>query len=95
MPDSQLQLAWCIAAWRPRFTEYLHRYVNSLLEEATSDSAKQKKLATAEHYVGQVVNAAIADGLDVRGVKVSDEPFLDIGTPETLSVAMRRFLPNH
>jgi glucose-1-phosphate thymidylyltransferase len=67
---------WGIAVWRASFTEYMHRYL-----------ARRRPLAAAhpELHVGQVIQAAATAGLDVRGIRVSDEPFLDIGMPENLA----------
>jgi hypothetical protein len=39
-----------------------------------------------------VIQAAIENGLRVNAIPVSDEPFLDIGTPEGLTLALKRFL---
>ena len=38
-----------------------------------------------------VLQAAIREGMRVDGVVVSDEPYLDIGTPEGLARALKRF----
>jgi len=38
----------------------------------------------AELFIGNVVQAAIKNGLRVHGVKVSEQPFLDIGTWDDL-----------
>jgi hypothetical protein len=38
-----------------------------------------------------VIQAAIREGMRSEGVEVSDEPYYDIGTPEGLSRAIRRF----
>ena len=71
---------WGIAIWTPRFTEYMHCYLAAHLAVA----------ATKELYVGDVIRAALADGLRVEGVRVSDSPFIDIGTPDDLARAIER-----
>jgi len=72
---------WGLAAWRPRFTRFLHEYLTRI--GATSPGAGRLG-------VGDVVNAAIENGLGVGGEVVSDTPFLDIGTPDALEEAYRR-----
>ncbi|MCK5448274.1 MAG: dTDP-glucose pyrophosphorylase [Gemmatimonadetes bacterium] len=72
---------WALAAWRPRFTRFLHGYVAGL------DTMDMDGRSLG---VGDVVTAAIAKGLTVRGEVVSDVPFLDIGTPEALAEAYRK-----
>jgi dTDP-glucose pyrophosphorylase len=45
-----------------------------------------------EIFMGEAIQAAIEEGLRVRAVQVSGKPFLDVGTPEDLVTALRRFL---
>ncbi len=42
-----------------------------------------------ELFVGDVIQAAIHDGLQIQSLQVSKEPFLDIGTPDDLVRALR------
>ncbi|MDJ0947948.1 MAG: dTDP-glucose pyrophosphorylase [Alphaproteobacteria bacterium] len=76
-----LTRCWAIAAWRPTFTEFLHRYLRTLAERGRE----------AEHFVGHVILAAIDDGLRVVAEPVSDRPVIDVGTPDGL-VALQRGL---
>jgi len=79
---TQLRYTWAIAVWTPLFAQFLHDYV----------AARKTSPATQpEVSAGHVVQAAIEAGLRVEAVPVSDEPFVDIGTPEDLSRAVRRF----
>lgn len=73
----RLTHTWAYAMWRPCFTEFLHDAI------ATSTSAMR------ETYVGDILEAAIAAGFTVEGIVVSQQPFLDIGTPENLRAAMQ------
>jgi len=73
--ETHLIYSWTIAVWTPVFTEFMHNYLN-----AVKTSAAQEP----ELFVGDVVQAAIHDGLKVEGVHVSDEPYLDIGTADDL-----------
>jgi len=79
---TQLRYCWAITVWTPLFTQFLHDYV----------AARKTSPATQpEVAVGHVVQAAIKAGLRVEAAAVSDGPFVDIGTPEDLGRAVRRF----
>jgi glucose-1-phosphate thymidylyltransferase len=80
--QTQLRHTWGIAVWTPVFTHFMHEYL-----AVAKKSLSQKR----EVFVGDIVQAAIGDGLRVEAVYVSDEPFLDIGTPDDLIRAVRRF----
>jgi glucose-1-phosphate thymidylyltransferase len=82
--DCVLTETWGIAVWAPRFSAYLHGYLKTHL----SGAATAKEL-----FVGDVIRAAIADGLRVEAIRVSDSPFIDIGTPEDLARAVDRYHP--
>ena len=73
--ETHLIYSWTIAVWTPVFTRFMHEYLT-----ATKESAREHP----ELFVGDVVQAAIHDGLKVEGVHVSDEPYLDIGTADDL-----------
>lgn len=79
---TSLKYSWCIAVWSPAFTGFLHSYVRA-------ESTKAGELP--ECTVGSVIQAAIRDGVRVVGLVVSDQPYLDIGTPHGLAEAVSRF----
>jgi glucose-1-phosphate thymidylyltransferase len=72
---------WVLALWTPRFTEFLHEWV-------------QRPDSMAPHgrepFPSDVLLAAIDHGLTVTGMAVPEARPLDIGTPETLSRALAR-----
>ena len=74
--QTELKLTWGIAVWSPIFSRYMHNYLAS-----HQDAAKSKP----ELFVGNVIQAAIEEGMRVDGVRVSNTPYLDIGTREDLS----------
>ncbi len=80
---SSLRWTWGIALWTPCFSRYLHEYLKS-------HAPREKK--SRELFVGDVLQAAIRDGLLVDSVQVSSTPYLDIGTPEDLQRAIGRFI---
>ena len=79
---TKLSHSWCIAVWSPVFTNFLHAYVAERQPAAAGNP---------EVSVGNVLQAAIEAGLHVDALPVSAEPYLDIGTPEDLLRAVRRY----
>ncbi|MEM7218283.1 MAG: hypothetical protein AAF515_07965 [Pseudomonadota bacterium] len=75
---AELTHTWMLAVWRPRFTDFLHDFATEL-----GDGRGLGR----EAFIGDVVLAAQAAGLDVRGRIVSPEPALDAGTPAALARA--------
>ncbi len=70
--QSTLTRTWGVALWGPRFSQFMNEY---LKKNAQMPSLK-------ELFVGDIIVAAIQDGLHVKGVDVSESPYLDIGTVE-------------
>ena len=81
-PTTQLQQSWEIAVWTPVFTEFMHDYLTA-----------QKKLSSTppDLSVGHVIQAAIRHGMRTEGVEISDQPYCDIGTPDGMTRAIKRF----
>lgn len=77
-----LKLTWGIAVWRPSFTQFLYEYLSKL----------QRIEIGHEVHIGEVMNAAIHSGLSVVGEQVSNQPYLDIGTPDDLTRALEECL---
>jgi glucose-1-phosphate thymidylyltransferase len=80
--ETRLQYSWDVTVWTPVFTSFLHEYLSQRRACARTEP---------ELSVGHVIQAAVEKGLRVNAVPVSNEPFLDIGTPEGLTLALRRF----
>jgi len=80
--QTRLEYSWDVAVWTPVFTEFLRRY----LTETVGSAAQPPTLS-----VGHVIQAAIRRGLQTEAVIISNLPYCDIGTPEGLNTAMRRF----
>jgi glucose-1-phosphate thymidylyltransferase len=72
-PDRGLLYMWSIAAWSARFTDYLH------------DHLRLGANPSSEPYVGDVIQSAIRDGLDVRAECFPHGASIDLGTPEALA----------
>lgn len=78
---NKLRYTWSIALWRPQFSQYLSGWIKR--------QASSRPDGAGEQYVGDVIQAAIRDGFDVRAVRVSTLPALDAGTPPALAKARR------
>ena len=79
-PDSGLLFTWSIAVWGPDFSRYLHDFLRH------RGAGGEREL-----YVGDVIQAAIDDGMHVAATRFPEGSFLDIGTPEDLRQATARF----
>ncbi len=86
---TDLQYAWIIAIWMPSFTHFMHKYLASTLEKEEEDTNENNILKQGELFVGDVIQAAIENGMHVEGVLFSNSTCLDIGTPEDLVKAVR------
>jgi glucose-1-phosphate thymidylyltransferase len=75
---TNLRYTWGVAVWNPVFTEFMHRHVMK---------CKRSGGHSTELFVGDVIRTAIDEGLKVEAVHVSDQPYIDIGTPDDLSRA--------
>jgi len=82
---TNLQYAWEIAVWTPRFTRFMHNY---LIADAEKRRKHNDKSVDKELHVGHVFQAAIEGGLRIDSILFSDGSCLDIGTPEDLIRAM-------
>jgi glucose-1-phosphate thymidylyltransferase len=78
---TRLRYTWGIAAWTPVFTKYLHEKLRGFDTATFSEK---------ELFISDIVNFAIQDGLLVEAVRVSEKPFIDIGTPAGLARARAR-----
>jgi glucose-1-phosphate thymidylyltransferase len=77
---TELAHAWVAAAWAPVFSAYVHDFI----------AAGRGDDRRSELYVGDVLQAAIDDGLHVDSVTFPDGDFSDIGTPEGLLSALQQ-----
>ncbi len=80
---TELRYTWLIAVWKPTFTRFMHDYL-------AAASSKQPT-APRELFVGDVVQAAIDAGLRVEAERFEEGSAIDVGTPEDLRHAVRRY----
>ncbi len=90
-PRCQLSYAWIIAVWSPTFTHFMHTYLARMKRGEESRLEDNQAVGTEEIFIGDIVQAAIVDGLEVRGVLFPDRDCLDVGTSEDLMKAIRKF----
>jgi glucose-1-phosphate thymidylyltransferase len=70
-----LEFAWGCIVWRPEFTEHLHHCVSEL---NISDFA-------------YVMNLAIKKGMSLRGIKLPEGRYADLGTYEEIVALDKRY----
>jgi glucose-1-phosphate thymidylyltransferase len=78
--QSGLQYMWAIAVWTPRFSQFLHQFL-------------QSHAPGAELPIGNVIQAGIEAGLRVEAEPFPTGSYLDIGTPEDLARAIHQYTP--
>jgi glucose-1-phosphate thymidylyltransferase len=83
-PDkTHLIYTWQIAVWTPRFTRFMHDYISD--QERSFENNRDIK----ELFVGDVIQAAMQNNMEIDTVLFEDGNCLDIGTPEDLIKAVR------
>ena len=70
---------WVAAAWSPLFTDSLHQFLRS------TAFARDREI-----YVGDVLNAARSEGMNLVGATFARGWAIDIGTPSDYRAAWRR-----
>lgn len=76
---TDLTYMWGIGCWNATFTNFMSTYLQGL------STPKQ------EVVLGQVFQAAQAAGLNVRVLPLADGEYVDMGAPDDLVAAVRRF----
>jgi glucose-1-phosphate thymidylyltransferase len=75
-----LKWTWAFAVWTPRFTRFLVRWTETF-------EPRRARLGREPH-VGDVLGAALADGIEIDTLAAPEAHLLDVGTPETLARAL-------
>lgn len=79
--QTELKYMWAIAAWSPRFTQFLRDYLR-----------EDRQSSSQELPIGDVIQVAIDRGFIVQSEVFSDGSYLDIGTPDDLKQAVQMFI---
>jgi glucose-1-phosphate thymidylyltransferase len=77
--QTELMNTWGCACWSPEFSDFMHGYLES------------RTPPTSEVVLASVFRAALDGGLRLRGVYFDEGEYIDIGTPNDLADAVRRF----
>jgi glucose-1-phosphate thymidylyltransferase len=80
--ETSLHYTWGLAVWTPAFSQFMHDFL--IRHRPNMEENKNEASATQEIFLGNVIQAAIENGLKVEAVKISDKPYIDIGTPDNL-----------
>ncbi len=91
--DTHLDYAWETAVWTPVFSRFMHEYVSGrkkihMSSENTDDEKRENEL-----HVGDVLQAAIDQGMKTSSVLFKQGSCLDIGTSEDLQQAIQDNAP--
>lgn len=87
--QSNLRYSWCAAVWQPTFTQFMHQYLVAIEEKRSHNNSVE--LQRREIPIGDVIQAAIDNGLRVEAEVFDGAPYLDIGTPADLVQAVYSF----
>lgn len=90
--QSHLKYTWGVAVWRPEFTHYMHDFLAGARENPDILARLERAAQKSEIYMGDIIQSAIKSGLRADAVVVSEQPYLDIGTPQNLRKAMNAML---
>jgi glucose-1-phosphate thymidylyltransferase len=82
---TDLKYSWIFAVWTPAFTELMHAYLKRNANDYIEGLNKN------EIYLGHIVQHAIDEGLNVIGHAFEDQTFIDIGTPDELIEAYKKY----
>ncbi len=84
--------SWICAVWTATFTRFMHEFLVADLKRGQNQAANVSIDAKGDLPMGAVVQAAIQEGLHVEGVIFPEGDYSDIGTPEGLMSAVKKFL---
>jgi glucose-1-phosphate thymidylyltransferase len=87
--DTHLKLAWISAVWTPVFTEYMRGFVERFGHNSMQVNAKLTQLGRDELFLGDVIQAAVKDGIEVDSLAFEADDYIDIGTPTELVRAIK------
>ncbi|NES17545.1 MAG: dTDP-glucose pyrophosphorylase [Symploca sp. SIO3E6] len=87
--QTDLRYMWGVAVWKPVFSHFMHQYL-AQREAARLPSDGHNLIKQRELPLGDVIQAAIEQGLRVEAEAFPEGEYLDIGTPEDLVQALRQ-----
>ena len=81
-PD--LKFGWTNVVWKPGFTEFMHKYLKDFIKKYPDGMLRFKKDPIRELYVGDIIQAAINEGMKVDHLIFEKGSSIDLGTPDDL-----------
>lgn len=90
-PQTDLRYMWAIAVWTPAFTQFLHEYLIDIEANKLRNDTDKILPARSELPIGDVIQAAIYNGMRVEAEVFPQGSYLDIGTPDDLVRAVANF----
>jgi glucose-1-phosphate thymidylyltransferase len=90
--QSPLPHVWMLAAWAPRFSDFLHAWLNTGdLRDTHAAAAGPPAAGSRELQLSHGLEAAKAAGLRVVAEVFPGGSFIDAGTPDGLLSALKRY----
>jgi len=86
---THLRYTWLIAVWTPEFTRFMHEYVTVLQKKKDDRKRGVKVEEDQELFVGDVIQAAIHNDMQIDTVLFPKGKYLDIGSPEDMLKAVQ------
>jgi dTDP-glucose pyrophosphorylase len=87
---TRLRYAWLCAVWTPVFTEFLHQFLRRVKRGRKVGVVGNRRIdAQGDIPVGVVLKEAVKAKLKVEGVTFPTGRYIDIGTPQGLSMVQR------
>lgn len=89
---THLKYAWLCAVWSSTFTEFLHNFLDRVKRKGVKGLVGNRKIdPQGDIPVGAVLRAAVQAKLNVEGVLFPNGSYIDVGTPENLITAIKRY----
>ena len=86
--ESDLAYMWGAAVWTPRFTQFMHDYVQADQRQRQA-SPIDSPIRQREMFMSEVIQAGIDRALPVDAEVFATGSYLDIGTPDDLLKAVQ------
>jgi glucose-1-phosphate thymidylyltransferase len=87
--STNLNLTWIIALWTTKFSIFMNDYIQKSGKTAHPGYEFNGRKTQRELFLSEVIKAALKKDLHVETVIFSKGIYLDIGTPENLTKAVR------
>lgn len=87
--STNLKLTWIIATWTSKFSNFMHDYLRSIEQTASFGNKLNDRKNHTELFLSEVIKDALKKNIQVETVLFTEGIYLDIGTPENLTKAIR------